>query len=362
MEDFQYLPKVGRGAVTNSAGRFEKLETSRIDDGWTLDRLMAEDAPQKIKTELHLDTSKSILNEIKSEDMPYGRSINPYRGCEHGCIYCYARPTHGWLGYSAGLDFETKIFYKANAAALLRDELAKPNFRLEPVLMGGNTDCYQPVERDLKITRSILEVLSEANHPFTIITKSGLIVRDLDILAPMAAKKLVRVAVSLTTLDASLSCVMEPRAAAPQKRLATIKALSDQGVDVTVMTAPLIPALNDMELEQLLEEAYAAGARRAHYTLIRLPYELKDIFSEWLEVHRKDRAAHVLSLIRETRGGKLYDADYSQRRKGKGVYADLLGRRFQLATKRLGFNRDAFSFDTSLFRTPPGNGQLGFAF
>jgi DNA repair photolyase len=354
--------KAGRGAVGNPAGRYERFRTNAVDDGWRHDLLAEDPDEEKIATRLHIDTSRTVINDIDSPDLPYMRSINPYRGCEHGCIYCYARPSHGWLGYSAGIDFETQIFYKADAPEILRAELAARHYKPEVITLGSNTDCYQPAERRLKLTRRIVEVLAACDHPLGIITKSALVARDIDILAPMAAKRLARVNVSITTLDPELARTMEPRAAAPWKRLATIKALSEAGIPVTVMAAPLIPALNDMEMEKIMEAAWDAGARRAHYTLVRLPYELKDLFREWLETHRPDRAAHVLSLIRQTRGGKLYDADFSQRIRGTGVYADLIAKRFALAKKRLGYNRQDWDYDLGLFRKPEQNGQMGFAF
>ena len=333
--------KAGRGAVGNPAGRYERFGSQAVDDGW-LQELTAEDpGEEKIKPRCtSIPAARSSIISIRP-DLPYQtRSINPYRGCEHGCIYCYARPSHSWLGYSAGLDFETQILHKPDAPDILRKELAARNYRPEAITLGSNTDCYQPLERGLKLTRRIIEVLSACNHPLMIITKSALVARDIDLLAPMAEKRLARVAVSFTTLDPDLARVMEPRAAAPWKRLATMKALSNAGIPVTVMTAPLIPGLNDMEMENLLEAAWDAGARSAGYTLVRLPYELKDLFAEWLQTHRPDRAEHVLSLIRQTRGGKLYDADFSQRRRGTGPYAELIRRRFKLACRRrLGFNR-----------------------
>ena len=364
--------KTGRGAVGNPAGRFERYQTRAVDDGWsscakvTEDLLAPEPNEEKIQTVLHIDTSRTVINDISSPDLPRYRSINPYRGCEHGCIYCYARPSHGWLGMGAGLDFETQIFYKPDAPEILCRELAAKNYKVQAITLGSNTDCYQPVERGLKLTRRIIEVLSACNHPLSIITKSALVTRDIDLLAPMAKKHLAWVNVSVTTLDPELARVMEPRAAAPWKRLATIKALADAGIPVTVMVAPLIPALTDMEMDRIMEAAYAAGARSAHYTLVRLPYELKELFAEWLKTHRPERADHVLSLIRQTRGGKLYDADYSQRRRGTGVYADLIAQRFALARKRIGFDKDnwksRWEFETSLFQPPEQGGQLNFSF
>jgi DNA repair photolyase len=360
--------KAGRGAVGNPAGRFERYASRAVDDGWAQNArpsigLTDEDPDEeKIQTTLHIDTSRSVINYIESEDLAGMRSINPYRGCEHGCIYCFARPSHSYLGYSAGLDFETQIFYKPEAPEILRHELAAKNYKPDVITLGSNTDCYQPAERGLKLTRRILEVFHECNHPVSIVTKAALVTRDIDLLAPMAKKRLASVAVSFTTLDPLLSRVMEPRAAAPWKRLATMKALAQAGIPVTVMTAPLIPGLNDMEMEKLLQAAWGSGARAAHFTVVRLPYELKDLFREWLKTHRPDRAEHVLSLIRQTRGGKLYDADYSQRRRGRGPYADLIAHRFALACRRIGFNRQDWDYDLSLFRKPETGGQMGFAF
>lgn len=362
-EELPNRTKAGRGAVGNPAGRYERYGSNAVDDGWL--QQLTEDDPdeEKIPTTLHIDTSRTVINNIGSPDLPNQmRSINPYRGCEHGCIYCYARPSHSWLGFSAGLDFETQILHKPDGPEILRKELAARNYKPEVITLGSNTDCYQPLERGLKLTRRIIEVLSECNHPLMIITKSALVTRDIDLLAPMAKKHLARVAVSFTTLDPLLARVMEPRAAAPWKRLATMKALSQAGIPVTVMTAPLIPALNDMEMEKLLEAAWGAGARGAGYTLVRLPYELKELFTEWLQTHRPDRAEHVLSLIRQTRGGKLYDADFSQRRRGTGAYAELIKQRFAMATKRIGFNRSDWDFDMELFRPPERDGQMGFSF
>ena len=352
----------GRGAVSSAVGRFERHATQSIDDGWYQELMKEDEFDFKLETNLHIDTSRTVIRDISSPDLPFYRSINPYRGCEHGCIYCYARPTHGYLGYSAGLDFETEIFYKPDAPELLRRELSVKKYKVLPITLGSNTDCYQPVERGLGLTRRILEVLQETAHPVTIITKSALVLRDLDILASMARRHLAHVNISLTTLDPDLARVMEPRAAAPHRRLATIRALVEAGIPVTVMVAPLIPALNDMELEKLLEAAYAAGARHAHYTLVRLPYELKDLFQEWLRTHRPERADHVLSLIRQTRGGKLYDADFSQRRKGTGAYADLIGQRFALACRRLGFAAEETPLSTHLFRVPAVDERQGQLF
>jgi DNA repair photolyase len=362
--DYELPPTLhhGRGAVSAPAGRFERLDTSDIDDGWLEGR---DEPPPQIPTRLHIDTSRSLINKVDSPDLGFMRTINPYRGCEHGCIYCYARPSHSFLGFSAGLDFETEIFHKPDAADILRKELSAKNYRVAPIMLGSNTDCYQPIERELKLTRDIISVLAETLHPFTVITKSSLVTRDIDLIAPMAAQNLARVNISLTTLDPELARVMEPRAAAPYKRLKAMEALAKAGIPVVVMAAPMIPGLNDMELEQILQSAYDAGARDAHYTLVRLPYELKDLFGEWLRTHMPDRADRVLSLIRQTRDGKLYDADFSQRMTGQGAYAELLANRFALAKKRygLGAQHEHEGLRIDLFR-PPSQDQrqmsLGF--
>jgi len=350
--DLPSLPHNGRGAVSAPAGRFERLEKQAIDDGWLEGREDYGEAPPKLKTHLHVDGTRTVINKVDSPDMGFMHTINPYRGCEHGCIYCFARPTHSYLGFSAGLDFETEILHKPDAPDILRRELAAKTYKPCPVLLGSNTDCYQPVERELQITRRLVEIFAETRHPVTIITKSALVVRDIDILAPMAAQGLARVNISLTTLDPKLARVMEPRAAAPYRRLQTMEALAKAGVPVGLMAAPLIPGLNDAELEKIMQSARDAGAQHAGYTLVRLPYELKALFSEWLSTHYPDRAEHVLSLIRETRDGKLYDAAYGQRRTGQGAYAELMGQRFALAHKRFGFSNKE-TLRTDLFM-PPG--------
>jgi DNA repair photolyase len=353
----------GRGAVSSPAGRFEKFESRAVDDGWLDSRDDKGEEPPKLPTRLHLDATRTVINSIDSPDLFQMRSINPYRGCEHGCIYCFARPTHAYLGFSAGLDFETEILHKPDAPALLRGELAARNYRPLPITLGTNTDCYQPVERDLKLTRGLIEVLSACSHPFNIITKSALVVRDIDLLAPMAAQSLTAVYVSVTTLDPELARAMEPRAAAPYKRLKTIETLAKAGIPVAVMAAPMIPGLTDMEMERILESARDAGARDAHYTLVRLPYEVKDLFQEWLRVHVPDRAERVLALIRDVRGGKLYDATFGKRRVGEGVYADLIADRFHLAKKRLGLGVKQIELRTDLFRPPARDpNQFGFDF
>jgi DNA repair photolyase len=344
----------GRGAQTNRSGRYEAEARLPYDDGWgSLGEL------PRLRTEVQVERPKRIITRNNSPDISFDRSINPYRGCEHGCAYCFARPTHAYMGLSPGLDFETKLFAKPDAPELLERELAEPGYVPRTIAIGTNTDPYQPIERERRIMRGILEVLSRAGHPVGIVTKSALVLRDLDLLAPMAARGLVKVGLSLTTLDRKLARAMEPRAATPPKRLETMKALSDAGVPVSVMTAPIIPALNDMELERLLEAAKTAGAREAGYVLLRLPLEVAPLFEEWLETHYPDRAGHVLSLVRSMRGGKAYDSTWGSRMHGSGPYAWLIGRRFELATKRLGLNTERRQLRTDLFTPPvPPGGQL----
>jgi DNA repair photolyase len=336
----------GRGAVSNASGRYEKQARVLIDDGWS-------DEPEpSLKTEILRDTSRTIITRNTSPDISFSQSINPYKGCEHGCIYCFARPTHAYLGFSPGADFESKIFAKPNAAELLRKELSSPNYVPKVIAIGTNTDPYQPIERKLKVMRSILEVLWEFKHPVGIVTKSALILRDLDILAPMAEAGLAKAALSVTTLDRKLAREMEPRASTPPKRLEAIKRLNAAGVPAGVMFAPIIPALNDEEMEHVLEAAKEAGARSAGYVLLRLPLEIKDLFREWLEANEPGRAKHVMSLIRSMRGGKDYDSQWNTRMRGTGPYADMIGRRFHLAIKRLGFNKDSRPLDLTHFKRP----------
>ena len=342
----------GRGAVTNPVGRFEPYSRSLEDDGW--DSLS--DLPP-FKTEVSYETAKKIITRNQSPDISFDRSINPYRGCEHGCVYCFARPTHSYLGLSPGLDFESKLTVKPNAAELLAKELADPKYEVRTMALGTNTDPYQPIERDYRITRGILEVLAKTKHPVGIVTKSALVQRDIDLLAPMAAEGLARVAISITTLDPKLARHLEPRAPTPPKRLETVKRLSEAGIPVTVMMAPVIPALNDEEIERVLDAARAAGAVSAGYVLLRLPYEIKDLFQEWLTEHRPDRANHVMSLVKSTRGGKAYQADWGKRMIGDGVYAWTIGRRFELACKRLGLNEDKKSLRKDLFMPPQRAGE-----
>ena len=342
----------GRGALSNPAGRFEALREEAFDDGWD----WRDPPPERVPTEVITDRTKTIIARNDSPDVPFDRSINPYRGCEHGCIYCFARPSHAWLGFSPGLDFETKIVAKPKAAELLRAALRKRGYRPGPLALGSNTDPYQPVERELRITRRILEVLLEARHPAGIVTKSALVLRDLDLIRPMARDGLMQVMVSVTTLKRGLARVMEPRAAAPERRLSTMRALREAGVPVGVLASPMIPALNDAELETILEAAADAGARFAGFILVRLPHELKELFSEWLEMHFPTKAAHVERLIRETRDGALYRAKFGERMRGQGPYAELLARRFRVTAGRLGLDRPHPAFRTDLFRPPRAAG------
>jgi DNA repair photolyase len=347
-------PRKGRGAGSNDSGRFETEKRVSFDDGWGA----ADEEPTPLTTTLTVDSTRTIIARNDSPDIGFDRSINPYRGCEHGCIYCYARPSHAYLGLSPGLDFESRLFYKPEAAALLAAELRKKGYDCRPIALGSNTDPYQPIERRLGITRAILEVLRDFRHPVTIVTKSALIQRDLDILAEMAKDRLAIVTLSVTTLDRSLARRMEPRAPTPERRIETIAALAAAGIPTGVLSAPMIPALNDSEMEQILERAHAAGAVSAGYTLLRLPLELKGLFKEWLEEHVPDKAAHVLSLVAQTHGGRLYDSTWSKRMTGTGPYADMLRLRFDRACRKLGFGqRTTRPLDTTRFRPPPQKGD-----
>lgn len=345
----------GRGSLSNDSGRFERLSRISLDDGWG----SLEEAPP-LKTHVTEEAARTIITRNTSPDIPFDRSINPYRGCEHGCVYCFARPTHAFMGLSAGLDFESRLFVKPNAPALLRAELSKPGYEPKPIAMGTNTDPYQPVEQQYRLTRRILEVLDEFNHPVTIVTKSARIVRDLDILAPMAARGLARVALSITTLDARLARTMEPRASTPARRFEAMRLLNASGIPTGVMVAPIIPALNDMEIEKILAGAHYAGACDANYVLLRLPLEIKDLFREWLEENVPDRAKHVMSLIRSIRGGKDYDPQWGRRMQGDGPYAWQIARRFEIATRRLGFDKPSTKLDCSQFRVPGRGIQMSF--
>lgn len=343
----------GRGAVENPGGRYEEQAREAFDDGWG-----PNGEPFPPRTELGVDSSRTVISYNRSPDLPFDRSLNPYRGCEHGCIYCYARPTHAWLGLSPGLDFETRIFHKPEAAAQLRRELAAPGYRASTLVLGANTDPYQPVERRLLATRSVLALLSDCRHPVAITTKSALVLRDLDLLAPMARRRLCAVLVSITTLDAELARRMEPRAAAPSRRLEVVRSLAEAGVPVGVLVSPLIPGLTDADLERILGLAAEAGASRAGAMLIRLPREVGALFEGWLRAHYPDRAEKVLSLLRQCRAGRLNDPSFGTRMTGTGPVAELLRQRFRLAAHRLGLagQDDGWDLDTTLFRppTPPG--------
>jgi DNA repair photolyase len=351
-------PPKGRGATYNPANRFRRDGREAVDDGWdapTAD----EDAPPPPRTVVRIQQSRTIIARNDSPDIPFEQSLNPYQGCEHGCVYCYARPSHAYLDLSPGLDFETRLFAKPDAAKLLRAELAKPGYACTPLALGSNTDPYQPIEREWKVTRSVIEVLAACEHPLTITTKGALIVRDLDLLAAMAAKGLVRVLVSIAMLDRDLARKLDPRAAAPARRLEIVAELAAAGIPVGVNVAPIIPQLTDKDMESILEAAAAAGAKHAGYTLLRLPREVAPLFRTWLDVHYPLRAAHVMSIVRDIRGGRDNDPRFGARMHGQGVYADLIRNRFRLACARLGLNaeRDA-PLDTSRFRPPRDDAQL----
>lgn len=343
----------GRGAVSNPAGRFERQDVERVDDGW-----YKEERPSSIATTVEPDRARHVITRNDSPDVGFEYSINPYRGCEHGCIYCYARPSHAYMGLSAGIDFETRLFYKENAATVLEQELAKPGYVPKPIMLGANTDPYQPVERELRVTRSVLEVLARTRHPVSIISKSAMVLRDLDLLTELAKDQLVTVSISITTLSAETKRTLEPRTASPQARLRAVRELNAAGVPAGVMVAPVIPAITDHEMESILEAAAEAGARWAGYVLLRLPYEVKDLFREWLTEHFPDRATHVMSLIQDMRGGRDNDPNFGSRMKGTGPMAELIRHRFTLACKRLHLNdgrRD--SKPTDLFRPPRVEGS-----
>ncbi|WP_035266596.1 PA0069 family radical SAM protein [Ahrensia sp. 13_GOM-1096m] len=344
----------GRGSAMNPTGRFEAFTRTEIDDGWqTIDEL------PPFKTEVTVERARTIITKNTSPDISFDKSINPYRGCEHGCVYCFARPTHAYQGLSAGLDFESKLFAKPDAAKLLEREITRPGYKVKPIAIGTNTDPYQPIERDWLIMRSILEVLEKYNHPVGIVTKSALVTRDIDILARMAKKGLAKVALSITTLDRTLARTMEPRCSTPSKRLEAIKQLTDAGIPTSVMVAPIIPGLNDYELERILDSAFAAGAREAGYVLLRLPLEVAPVFKEWLLRHYPERYRHVMSLIRSMRGGKDYDADWRKRMRGTGPYAWQISRRVEMTCKRLGMNTNRLKLNADLFINPkPDQEQL----
>jgi len=344
-------PEKGRGAVSNLQGRFEVNARECFEDGWSSEE---EEAASRTKTIIVHEQAKSILTRNASPDIPFGLSLNPYRGCEHGCIYCFARPTHSYLELSPGMDFETRLFAKVNAADLLRQELARPSYQPEPIALGVITDAYQPCERDLQITRRVLEVLAECHHPVGLISKSSLIERDIDLLAPMAARRLAGAAVTLTTLDPEIARTLEPRAAAPARRLRTIRTLAQAGIPVSVSIAPVIPFITEPDLERIVEAAFDAGAYSAHYIVLRLPWEVSPLFQEWLQAHFPDRAQRVMNRIRDMRGGKDYDSDFSSRMKGEGVWADLIRQRFEKAVARYGVQgQNRFkALDVTQFRRP----------
>lgn len=343
----------GRGATSNLAGRFATQVSTRESDGW-----QAEEEPlERLLTEAIEEKAKSIISTNKSPDLPFDQSINPYRGCEHACVYCYARPSHAYMDLSPGLDFESRIFFKPNAAELLEKALRKRNYHCTPIALGSNTDPYQPLEREKQITRQLLETMQRFQQPVTIVTKSRLILRDLPILAEMAQDNLVQAAISVTTLSNDLKRKLEPRTAGPAARLRVIEELSNAGIPTAVMAAPMIPALNDSELESILESAQNAGAEYAAYILLRLPHEVAPLFRQWLDVHYPERAAHVMSLVQQSRGGRDYQSDFSLRHRGTGVFAQLLQQRFRVAIKKLGLNQRGLNLDCSHFQPPPRAGE-----
>lgn len=341
----------GRGAASNRSGRFEATSYEDVDDGWE-----GRGSLDAFKTIVHAETAKTIIATNDSPDISFDQSINPYRGCEHGCVYCYARPTHSYLGHSPGLDFETKLYAKINAVELLERELSQRSYVPKTLVLGGVTDVYQPIERNYNITRGLLELLDRTNHPVGLVTKSALVVRDLDILERLARRGLVRVAISVTTLDRSIARRMEPRAATPPKRLEAIRILATAGVPVSVMVAPIVPAINDSEIEAILAAAKDAGAQDAGYVLLRLPFEIKELFREWLATEFPDRADRVINLLRSMHGGPDYVAEFGLRQRGRGPYAEQIGQRFRLALKRLGLNQRGSKLRTDLFKPPVAKG------
>ena len=341
----------GRGAGLNMSGRYEISTREVFDDGWSS---LEDLAP--FKTEVQIEKPRTVITKNQSPDLSFDRSINPYRGCEHGCVYCFARPTHAYMGLSAGVDFEARLFAKPDAPRLLERELSRPDYKVQPIAIGTNTDPYQPIEKQWRIMRQLLEVLEAAGHPVGIVTKSALVMRDIDILSRMASKGLARVAMSVTTLDRKLARTMEPRAATPEKRLEAMRALSDVGIPVSVMAAPVIPGLNDHEIERILDSAKAAGADAAGYVLLRLPIEVSPLFRDWLLRHYPDRYRHVMSLIRSMRGGKDYDAEFGKRMRGTGPYAWQISRRFDMTAKRLGLNIRKSPLRVDQFVPPHGEG------
>ncbi|AHX15315.1 DNA repair photolyase [Dyella jiangningensis] len=350
----------GRGAASNPEGRFESIRHHAEDDGWQ--SLLLDEAAPRPRTEVTEERARSVITHNDSPDIHFNQALNPYRGCEHGCIYCFARPSHSYLNLSPGLDFETKLRAKSNLAEVLRHELSRRNYVVSPINIGSNTDPYQPIERRWKLTRAALEVLAECHHPCTIVTKNAMVERDLDILAPMARENLVQVLVSVNSLDNHLAAKLEPRASAPHRRIKMIRTLAEAGVPVGVLVAPIIPALNDRDMEAVLEQAADAGARCAGFTTLRLPYELKALFREWLALHVPQRATHVMSLVQQMHGGRDYDSNFATRMRGQGVFAELIRRRFDVACRKHGFARTReLRLDTSKFvppREPSPQGQL----
>ncbi len=352
----------GRGAASAPAHRFAPDMREAVDDGWSTSNAAPEDVTQSDeaappwKTEVSFEDARSVISRNTSPDIYFEASINPYRGCEHGCVYCYARPTHSYLGLSPGLDFEARLVAKRNVASVLRAELQRPGYRPSSLALGTVTDCYQPIERDLRLTRAVIETLGECNHPFGVVTKSSGIERDLDLIAPLAARRLAVAYITITTLDADLARRLEPRAASPSRRLRTIATLAAQGVPVGVSVAPQIPFIND-DMEQVLEAAWNAGARSAFYTVLRLPWELAPLFREWLALHYPDRAQRVMARVQEMRGGKDYNSSFATRMKGEGIWADLIHQRFSKSCRRLGFNRERAELDLTTFRPPSAPGQ-----
>jgi len=350
-----------RGALSQIQGRFEHAERAPYDDGWPQE----DEAPPALPTEVTEERARSIIARNDSPDVPFEQSVNPYRGCEHGCIYCYARPSHAYLELSPGLDFETKLFAKTNAVDLLKVELSRRGYQAKPMAFGTNTDCYQPIERRYKIMRGLLEVLAECEHPLTIVTKSALIERDVDLLAPMAKKNLVKAFLSITTLDHRLARTLEPRAASPRRRLDAVRALASAGIPCGVMVAPLIPALTDSSLEAVLEAGAEAGASMAGWILLRLPNEVRPLFKEWLAAQYPQRADHVISIVRQSRGGRENDPRFGSRMTGSGKFVELIAKRFELACQRLGLNSEdnhmtsRDGLDCNLFRPPSPDGQMG---
>ena len=346
----------GRAARSNDSSRFDDLKREAFDDGWDLD----DNAPHQMATTLTPERARSIISYNKSPDLPFDRTINPYRGCEHGCIYCYARPNHAYVGLSPGLDFETKLLFKRDAAVLLERELSHPKYLPRHVQLGGSTDPYQPIERELQISRQLLEVLERFNHPVAITTKGVLVLRDADILARMAEKQLAFVTIAVTTLDRKLARAMEPRASTPERRLAAIEALTRAGIPVSVGLSPMIPGLTDHEMDAILARAAAVGARTAHYIPLRMPLEIKDLFREWLEAQAPDRAKKVIAFVRQMHGGRDYDAEFGKRMKGEGPLAEVMRTRFLIACRRLGLDQKDLPLRTDLFAPParPGD-QLG---